>query len=77
MFTKFVQLVDGLDRRSKWMIMMATDVIIIFFALFIAFSLRYGEILPLEKMQPSWPLFPIMIVAGAVSYTHLTLPTKA
>lgn len=74
MFTKFVQLVDGLDRRSKWMIMMATDVIIIFFALFIAFSLRYGEILPLEKMQPSWPLFPIMIVAGAIYSWMLNIP---
>ena len=74
MFTKFVVLVEGLDRRSKWIIMMVTDAIIIFLALYLAFSLRYGEVLPLEKMQPSWPLFPIMIVAGVIYSWMLNIP---
>ena len=74
MITKFINIVDGLDRRSKWFIMTLTDVIIIILALIAAFALRYGEVLPIEQMQRAWPLFPVMIGAGIIYTWMLKIP---
>ena len=74
MFNDFFGLINGLDRRNKWMIMLLTDVIVIFLALGLAYSLRYGEILPLHKLTNVWPLFPAMMFAGAIYSWVLNIP---
>lgn len=74
MVTKVVNLVDGLDRRSKWVIMTLVDVIMIILALTSAFALRYGEIFPLEQMQRAWPLFPVLAGAGMIYAWMLKIP---
>ena len=70
MFAKFFNLVDGLDRRSKWFIMVLTDVIIILIALYSAYALRYGELFPSIQLQRAWPIFPVMVIAG-IGYTWM------
>jgi len=74
MFTKTVNLIDGLDRRSKWVIMIMTDVVITILALVFAYALRYGEIFPLEHMKRGWMLFPTMIGATIVYTWVLSIP---
>ncbi len=70
MFANFFNLVDGLDRRSKWIIMVLTDVIIILFALYSAYALRYGELFPASQLKRAWPIFPAMVIAG-IGYTWM------
>jgi len=74
MFGKFIDLVDGLDRRYKRLIMILTDVIIIIVSLLLAYSLRYGELLPLEQMKQVWPLFPMMVFIGVLYSWMLGIP---
>ena len=74
MFKTFFDLVDGLGRRSKWAIMIIADVIIIFIALLSAYLLRYGEVLPLLHLKNAWPIFPAMMIAGAVYAWMLSIP---
>jgi len=74
MFKTLFDLVDGLGRRSKWAIMMMTDVIIISIALLFAYSLRYGEVLPIQHLKNVWPLFPAMMISGAVYDWMLSIP---
>lgn len=74
MFKTFFDLVDGLGRRSKWAIIMMADVIIIFIALLSAYLLRYGEVLPLLHLKNAWPIFPAMMIAGAVYAWMLSIP---
>jgi len=74
MFTKVVEFLDNLDRRSKWFVMMMTDVMITIFALVFAYALRYGEAFPLEQMQRGWQLFPAMIGATIIYTWMLSIP---
>ena len=74
MFKTFFDLVDGLGRQSKWAIMIMADVIIIFIALLAAYSLRYGEVLPIRHVKNAWPIFPSMIILGAVYSWMLSIP---
>lgn len=74
MIEKFLDIVDGLDRRSKWMIMTLTDVILILVALFAAFALRYGELYPMDHLLRAWPLFVIMVIAGIIYSWILNIP---
>jgi len=74
MFKTFFDLVDGLGRQSKLVIMLTADVIIIFIALLFAYSLRYGEVLPLHHLKNAWPIFPSMMITGAVYAWILSIP---
>lgn len=74
MLGKFVDSVDNLDRRTKVVIMMLTDVIIIVIALIGAYCLRYGLIFPVEQMRQGIMLFPSMIVAGLAYNWMLGIP---
>lgn len=74
MFGKFIDLVDGLDRRSKWVIMVMTDVIIILVALYCAYALRYGEFFPSNQLLGAWPLFPAMLITGVAYTWMLSIP---
>jgi len=74
MFKTFFDIVDGLGRRSKWAIIMVADVIIIFIALLFAYSLRYGEVLPIYHLKNAWLIFPAMVIAGAVYAWMLSIP---
>ena len=74
MFKTFFDLLDGLGRRRKWAIVMIADIIIIFIALLSAYSLRYGEVFPVHHLNNAWPIFPAMIIAGAVYAWILSIP---
>jgi len=74
MFGRFFDIVDGLDRRSKWGIMMVADVTMVLFALYGAYALRYGEIFPIDKLQKAWPLFPGLMIAGAIFTWMMNIP---
>ena len=74
MFKTFFDFVNGLDRRSKSAIMMMADVIIILLALISAYSLRYGELLPMHQLKKVWPILPAMMIAGAVYNWMLSIP---
>jgi len=74
MFKTFFDLLDGLGRRSKWAIMMIADVVIIIIAVLSAYSLRYGEVLPIHHLKSAWPIFPAMMIAGAVFSWMLSIP---
>ena len=74
MFTNVFSIIDGLDRRNKWIIMVMTDVIVTFIALALAYCLRYGEIFPIDRLQHAWPMFPVMMIAGAIYTWMLSIP---
>jgi len=74
MFKTFFDLIDGLGRRSKWAIMMMVDTFVIFIALLSAYALRYGEVIPLYNLKKAWPIFPAMMIAGAVYNWMLSIP---
>lgn len=74
MLTKFLDIVDGLDRRSKWVIMTLTDVIMVLVTLYAAFALRYGEIYPAQHILRAWPLFIVMVIASIAYSWVLKIP---
>ena len=74
MFKATFDIVDRLSRRSKSAIIMMSDVIMIFIALLSAYSLRYGELVPLYHLKNTWPIFPAMMMAGAVYARMLSIP---
>ena len=74
MIEKLLNIVDGLDRRSKWMIMTLTDVIMISVTLFASFALRYGELYPIDHILRAWPLFIIMVTVGIIYSWLLNIP---
>ena len=53
---------------------MLADVIIIFIALLSAYSLRYGEVLPIYHLKNAWPIFPASVIAGTVYAWMLSIP---
>jgi FlaA1/EpsC-like NDP-sugar epimerase len=74
MFIKLIDTINGLDRKRKWLIMMLSDLILLVFALYFAFALRYGKVLPSENLIAAWPLFPTLMAAGLIYSWILGIP---
>ena len=74
MIAKFLDVVEGLDRRSKWVIMSLLDAMMILLALYAAYALRYGELFPKDQLKNTWPLFGLMVGAGLIYSWLLKIP---
>lgn len=66
--------IKNLSRRSKWVILLSTDVVIIALAFYAAFALRFGSLTPFVWLNLSWPMLPILIVLGAIYAILLGMP---
>jgi len=75
MIKKFLDILDELSRRRKWVIMTLLDLILIQVALYAAYVLHNGEIFPSEQILRNWPLFVIMTVPGFIYSWILKIPT--
>ena len=67
------QKVSTLSRTRKKAIMIAADVVMIPLALWAAWALRLGEILPIQEMQPHWWMFLVVIPFGILIFAKLGL----
>lgn len=65
--------VSTLSRSRKKVIMIAADIIMIPLALWAAWALRLGEVLPLKDMQPHWWMFLAAIPVGILIFARLGL----
>lgn len=68
------EFIEGLSRRAKWIILLATDIIVITIAFYAAFALRFGTITPYFALKAAWPMLPTLIVAGSIYAIFLGLP---
>lgn len=65
--------VSTLSRSRKKTIMIAADVLMIPLALWVAWALRLGEVMPIKEMQPYWWMFLAVIPAGIFIFAKLGL----
>lgn len=69
-----LEFIEGLSRRSKWFILLLTDIIIIAAAFYAAFALRFGTITPFFALKASWPMLPMLIAFGSGYAIMLGMP---
>lgn len=69
----FHQKVSTLSRSRKKAIMIFADVVMIPLALWAAWALRLGEVMPLKEMEPHWWMFVAVIPAGILIFAKLGL----
>ncbi|MCI2397799.1 nucleoside-diphosphate sugar epimerase/dehydratase [Aliiroseovarius subalbicans] len=63
----------ALPRRTKRLIFLVADTVLIPISLYVAFALRYGTALPLPRIGDAWVLLPIMAGIGAFVVNALRL----
>lgn len=69
-----ISAVLDMSRSTKRVLFFIADTLLIPVALYAAFALRYGMIMPLEWAASSWMLFPLMTVLGAAWVYVFRLP---
>lgn len=69
----FHQKVSTLSRSRKKAIMIAADIVMIPLALWAAWALRLGEVLPIKEMQPHGWMFLAVIPVGILIFAKLGL----
>ncbi len=67
------QKVSTLSRSRKKAIMIAADIVMIPLALWAAWALRLGEVLPIKEIQPHWWMFLTVIPVGIFIFAKLGL----
>ena len=63
-----------MTRRQKWLAFWAVDTALVPLCLYLAFSLRYGTLTPMDFAPGSWGLFPLLAVLGGALVYGLRLP---
>ena len=69
-----IRAVLDLPRPAKRLIFLGMDTALVVVSLYLAFSLRYGTLVPLPRVGEAWVLLPIMAVVGALVINALRLP---
>ena len=64
----------NLTRWHKRLIVLAVDTALIPLSLYLAFSLRFGTLVPMHFTPGSWVLFPLILSLGCVLIYGLRLP---
>lgn len=64
----------GLSYRTKWIVLLLTDVVIIGIAFYLAFALRFGKAFPLDELENYWLVMLVFMFIGGIYTIILGLP---
>lgn len=66
--------IRNLSRPVKWLIFLIADTALIPISLYFAFSLKYGEVTPFNRVLDSWLLFLVLTCVGSGLIYFMKLP---
>lgn len=66
--------INSLSRRSKWVLFLLADNIVIICAFYAAFALRYGEYYPFSGKEKTWLMLPALMFFGSFIAIRLSIP---
>ena len=67
-------MLNDLSRRLKRMVLLAADILLVPIALYVAYVLRYGTAVPLERLTANWPILLIAFIAAPFVIVFCRLP---
>lgn len=65
---------NALPRRMKRMVLLTEDILLVPVALYVAYVLRYGTALPLERLTADWPILLAAFLAAPFVIVFCRLP---